>query len=135
MVTFDSGNGLPHGNGHGGGGDSTGTLWAYGYELAPPVPRTRLEGMRAILAAGKAEARTMSRVWEGRFINGDDITHILVVSGSPARNDDINRRLEAELARLDAGYSVSIPVEVAQDPLRRGGWRAGWGGIPHGSVT
>lgn len=92
-----------------------GPLWAYGYQLVPPIRRDRLTGMRAILDAGHTEARARAQVWEGRFVNGDRITHILVVSGTPAQDRDINRRLEAELRRLDAGYSVSLSAEVARD--------------------
>jgi hypothetical protein len=87
-------------------------LWAYGYELAPPVARDRLGGMQAILDAGHAAACEGARVWEGRFINGHHITHILVVSDTPAQDGDINRRLEAELTRLEAGYSVSLSLGI-----------------------
>lgn len=91
------------------------SLWAYGYELAPPVARARIGGLQAVLDAGHSEAALTTAIWEGRFINGDRITHILVVSDSPAQDADINRRLEAELRRLDAGYSVSVSLEVVPD--------------------
>lgn len=100
---------------------STRALWAYGYQLAPPVARDRLGGMQAILDAGHAEARERAQVWEGRFINGDHITHILVVSGTPAQDLDINRRLEAELMRLETVYSMSVSVEIVHDARRRSG--------------
>jgi hypothetical protein len=77
--------------------------------------------MQEILEAGHTEARTRSEVWEGRFINGEYITHILVVSDSPIQDGGINRRLEAELKRLEARFSVSRPVEVERDPGRRSG--------------
>ena len=109
----------------------TTALWAYGYKLAPPVARTRLAGVRAILDAGHTEARTRAQVWEGRFINGNHITHILVVSGTPAQNGTINRRLEAELTRLDARFSMSTPVEVPHDPRRR----PDWGRFPPGTAS
>ncbi|MDT8369651.1 MAG: hypothetical protein RQ745_10625 [Longimicrobiales bacterium] len=96
-------------------------LWAYGYELAPPVARDRLGSMQAVLDAGHTEARKTSEIWEGRFINGDYITHILVVSDTPAQDLDINRRVEAELTRLDAGYSVSASLEVVHDAKRKAG--------------
>lgn len=92
------------------------TLWAYGYELAPPIARARLVGMQAILDAGHAEARARAQVWEGRFVNGEYITHILVVSGTPAQDRKVNHRLEAELMRLDAGYSVSVSLEIVHEP-------------------
>lgn len=40
-------------------------------------------------------------------------THILIVSDGPERNHSINRRLEAELGRLGAAFSVTEPLEVA----------------------
>lgn len=91
------------------------SLWAYGYELAPPVARDRLGALQAVLDAGHSEAALAAGVWEGRFINGDRITHILVVSDSPAQDGDINRRLEAELRRLEAAYSVSLSLEIVDD--------------------
>jgi hypothetical protein len=106
-------------------------LWAYGYALAPPVARDRLAVMQTILDAGRAEARTRSEVWEGRFINGDYITHILVVSGSPDQKREINRRLEAELNRLAAVFSVSRSVEVERDPGRP----FGGGRFPPGTAS
>lgn len=110
------------GNGRTSDDGESASLWAYGYELAPPVARIRLKGMQSILDEGHTEARRRAQIWEGRFINGEYITHILVVSGTPARDGAINRRLEAELTRLDAGFSVSTPVEVGHDPRRRPDW-------------
>jgi hypothetical protein len=40
-------------------------------------------------------------------------THILIVSDAPGRNLSIDQRLEAELARLDARFSVTGPLAVA----------------------
>lgn len=90
----------------------TRVLWAYGYELAPPVARDRMRGVQAVLDEGHSEAELAARIWEGRFVNGGDITHILVVSGTPAQDLDVNRRLEAELVRLEARFSITPPLEV-----------------------
>jgi hypothetical protein len=87
-------------------------LWAYGYELAPPVARDRMGGIQTVLDEGHLEARLSLHTWEGRFINGDDITHILVVCDSPHQGLTVNRKLEAELVRLEAGFSVTEPLEV-----------------------
>ncbi len=95
------------------------SLWVYGYELEPPVLRDRLGGIQDVLDAGHSEAELAGRIWEGRFVNGEHITHILVVSGSPAQDLDVNHRLEAELARLEAGFSVTTSLEV-EHPRRRG---------------
>lgn len=97
----------------------TRALWAYGYELAPPVARDRLGGVQAVLDEGHSEAELAARIWEGRFVNGGDITHILVVSGTPAQDLDVNRRLEAELVRLEARFSITPPLEVVNRRRRR----------------
>lgn len=92
-----------------------GPLWAYGYELEPPVARDRMGGVQAVLDAGHSEAALDGRIWEGRFVNGEYITHILVVCSGPARDLDVNLRLEAELERLEAGFSVTASLEVEPD--------------------
>jgi hypothetical protein len=48
-------------------------LWAYGYELAPPVARDRMGGIQSVLDEGHSEAELASQTWEGRFVNGDRI--------------------------------------------------------------
>jgi hypothetical protein len=93
-------------------------LWAYGYELAPPVARDRMGGIQSVLDEGHWEAKLASHTWEGRFVNGDDITHILVVSDSPHQGLRVNRKLEAELVRLEAGFAVTEPLEVVHGPQR-----------------
>lgn len=97
----------------------TKSLWVYGYELAPPVLRERLRGIQDVLDAGHSEAELAGGIWEGRFVNGEHITHILVVSGSPAQDLDVNHRLEAELARLEAGFSTTASLEVEHPRPRR----------------
>lgn len=88
------------------------SLWVYGYQLVPPVLRDRMKGIQDLLDAGHSEAELAGQTWEGRFVNGDHITHILVVSGSPAQDLDVNHKLEAELVRLEAGFSVTASLEV-----------------------
>lgn len=91
-------------------------LWAYGYTLAPPVTRTRLGGIQAVLDAGHSDAALAAEIWEGRFVNGDEITHILIVSDDPAQDLDVNHRLEAELLRIGAGFSRTASLEVVHGP-------------------
>ena len=91
-------------------------LWAYGYELTPPVRRIRMTGIQGVLDEGHSKAALAGRVWEGRFVNGDDVTHILVVCGTPAQDLEVNRKLEAELARLEAAFSVTASLEVVHGP-------------------
>lgn len=93
-------------------------LWAYGYELAPPVERDRMGGIQSVLDEGHLQAKLASQTWEGRFVNGDHITHILVVCDSPHQGLKVNRNLEAELVRLEAGFSVTAPLEVVHGPQR-----------------
>jgi hypothetical protein len=90
-------------------------LLAYAYEIVPPQPFTRLGAIRAILKDGAAAARAGARTWAGRLVLEQRATHILIVSDAPGRNLAIEQRLEAELARLDARFSVTGPLAVA-DP-------------------
>lgn len=94
-------------------------LWAYGYELKPPVRRTRLKGIKSVLDTGHSDALLAGQVWEARFVNGDDITHILIVCGTPAQDLEVNRRLEAELARMKAGFTMTSSLEILHGPRRR----------------
>lgn len=96
----------------------TSALWAYGYELAPAVARDRMGGVQTVLDWGRTEAEFAGRIWEGRFVNGAYITHILVVCDAPAQDLDVNCRLEAELLRLKAGFSVTAPLEVGHGRRR-----------------
>lgn len=95
------------------------SLWVYGYELVPPVLRDRLGGIQDVLDAAHSEAELAGRIWEARLVNGDHITHILVVSGTPTQDLDVNHRLEAELGRLEARFSVTASLEV--EPRQRRG--------------
>ena len=88
-------------------------LWAYAYEIVPPQPFTRLGAIRAILEDAGAAARAGARTWAGRLVLEQGATHILIVSDAPGRNLSIDHRLEAELARLDARFSVTGPLPVA----------------------
>ncbi|TVP76231.1 MAG: hypothetical protein EA352_06245 [Gemmatimonadales bacterium] len=88
-------------------------FWAYGYEFDPPIRRDRTGPMEALLEAGHNRALLARGVWEGRLINGDDITHILVVSDGPSQTLEVNHMLEAELRRLQAPFQVTLPVLIA----------------------
>jgi len=88
-------------------------LWAYAYEIVPPQPFTRLGPIRAILDDAAAAARAGGRTWAGRLVLEQRATHILIVSDAPGRTLSIDQRLEVELARLDARFSVTGPLAVA----------------------
>ncbi len=89
------------------------SLWVYAYEIVPPQPSRRLGAIRALLKDATAAARGGARTWSGRLVQERAATHILIVSDVRGRNRPINRRLEAELERLDAAFSVTLPLAVA----------------------
>jgi hypothetical protein len=91
-----------------------GTVWAYGYEIAPPLAEDRLHMIKAVLDSEHSNAMLDARTWEGRFVVEEQVTHILVVSNSPDQDLEVNRRLEAELKKLDARFSITSPLAVVQ---------------------
>jgi hypothetical protein len=103
-MTFDEGN-APRG-----------PIWTYGYALVPPITRDRMGPMEALLDQGHAEAVLAALIWEGRLVNGNDITHILVVSDRPDQDLGVNQLLEAELNRLEAPFVITRAVAVGGGP-------------------
>lgn len=90
------------------------SLWAYAYQIVPPQPSRRLGRIRTLLKDETAAARGGARTWSGRLVLERCATHILIVSDDArGRNHPINRRLEAELERLRATFSVTEPLAVA----------------------
>ena len=96
-------------------------LWAYAYEILPPLPANRLGTIRALLREAAAAARTAKRRWSGRLVLAVDVTHILIVTDVLGRHYPINRRLEAELLRLNASFSVTEPL-AAENPADEVPW-------------
>jgi hypothetical protein len=88
-------------------------LWAYVYEIVPPQRLRRLGAIRTLLEDETAAARSDARSWSGRLVLERDATRILIVSDAPGRNHSIDHRLEAELERLEADFSVTEPLAVA----------------------
>ena len=86
--------------------------WAYAYQMVPPQPSSRLGTIRTLLQDETAVAHSGARTWAGRLVLGRHTTHILIVSDAPGRSGPINRRLEAELERLDAEFSVTEPLAL-----------------------
>jgi hypothetical protein len=90
-------------------------IWTYGYVFTPPIARNRIGPIEALLVHGGSRARLDSHIWEGRLVNGVVITHILVVSDSPAQDLEVNELLAAELDRLEAPFVLTASIEMG-DP-------------------
>jgi hypothetical protein len=91
------------------------TMWAYAYEIVPPQPEDRLRAVKALLDHAHSEAQGRARAWAARLVLEPLVTHILVVTDSPEQNREVNRKLEAELLQLQAGFSVTTPLAVEED--------------------
>ena len=90
-------------------------LWAYAYQIVPPQPEHRLTDVQALLVRQHAEAKRDAQTWEGRFVQEQQVTHILVVSDSPDQDRESNRRLEEALGKLQASFVLTAPLAVT-DP-------------------
>jgi len=90
-------------------------LWAYAYEIVPPQRSGRMGRIRALLKSATLAARENVRTWSGRLVFAPRATHILIVSDDPTRDQTVNLRIETELLRLGAPFSVTRPLVVA-DP-------------------
>lgn len=89
------------------------SLWAYAYVIVPPQPSGRLGTIRALLRDEHTAARSETRTWSGRLVLERRATHILVVSDTAERNRLINQQLEGELDRLEATFSLTEALPVA----------------------
>lgn len=88
------------------------TVWAYAYEFDPPQPEDRLRAVRALLEREHRRAAEGESTWEGRFVRENRVTHILVVTDSPDQGREVNRRLEAGLKAIAAGFAITVPLAV-----------------------
>lgn len=87
-------------------------VWAYAYQLLPPQLADRLRTVQSLLDNEHVEAQRSDRTWTGRVVAEERVTHILVVSDSPTQNQAANSKLESVLRELQAGFSISVPLEV-----------------------
>jgi hypothetical protein len=108
------------------------SLWVYAYQIVPPQPSSRLGTIRALLTDETAAARDTARTWSGRLVLERYATHILIVSDAPGHDQSINLRLEAELERLDAPFSVTEPLAVAGH-AEAGKWQVSYNGNGNGN--
>jgi hypothetical protein len=93
------------------------TIWAYAYQIDPPQPEDRLRAIKALLEHEHSDAKLRAETWRGRFVQERQITHILVVSDTPDQSREVNRKLEAALKELKAGFSITAPMAVTDDAL------------------
>lgn len=89
------------------------SLWAYAYQIVPPLPSRQLSTIRALLKEETAAALSVPRTWSGRLVLERRATHILIVSDLRDQDQSINRLLEAEMERLEAPFTVTVPLAVA----------------------
>ena len=89
------------------------TVWAYAYQILPPQPAARLHSIETLLDHAHIQAQRDARTWPGRVVVEEQVTHILIVSDSPEQDHEVNRRLEAKLLELNAGFSITVPIAVA----------------------
>lgn len=90
-------------------------MWAYAYQIVPPQSEGRLAAVKALLDREHTRAKASAHTFEGRFVHEQQITHLLVVTDSPEQNGEANKRLEAALAKLQAGFVLTAPLAVTDD--------------------
>src|SRR5688572_12315173 len=86
--------------------------WAYAYQIVPPQPEDRLRAIKTLLEDENSVARSSARTWSGRVVVEQQVTHILVVTDSPDQDREVNRRVEAALRAMEAGFSITSPMAV-----------------------
>jgi hypothetical protein len=91
------------------------TLWAYAYEIVPPQADDQLNAIRTLLEKEHADAGQGARTWTGKLVSEQRVTHLLVVSDSSDQSREVNRRLEGRLTQLRAGFSVTLPMALADE--------------------
>lgn len=88
-------------------------LWVYAYQFAPPLAEEQFSAINALLAKEHSAARRAARTWTAKLVCEQRLTHILVVSDSPDQGRAVNRRLEGRLKRLQAAFSRTVPMVLA----------------------
>ncbi len=90
-------------------------LWAYAYEIVPPLGEDQLNAIRTLLEKEHSEAQRAASTWTGKLVCEQQVTHILVVSDSPDQDREVNRRLEGRLRQLKAQFSLTVPMALPDD--------------------
>jgi hypothetical protein len=96
-------------------------IWAYTYQILQPQAAGRLRTIQALLDHEHGDAERGGHTWAGRIVREPHITLILIVSDSPDRNLKMNRKLDAELKKLNVEFLTTAPMavedeDVPQDP-------------------
>lgn len=87
-------------------------IWAYTYRISPAQAPGRLRRLRALLLEEHAILAAEHDMWEGRLVVEDRVAHILVLSTSPDLTRAVNHRIEAELTRMRAVFTVTVPLAI-----------------------
>jgi len=91
------------------------TLWVSGYEMIPPNADHRMAAIRELIDRENDDAERGGRTWTARLVMEKQVTHVLIVSGTPGMDLEINRKLEAELRELGVGFHVTVPMSVGDE--------------------
>jgi hypothetical protein len=75
-----------------------------------------MRSVQTLLARAHLDARDQARTWEGRLVREQHVTHILVVSDSPAEDGELNARLESGMRLVGAGFQRTAPLIVLDEP-------------------
>jgi len=89
-------------------------MWAYAYQIVPPQSEARLAAVKALLDREHTRAKASAHTFEARFLHEQQVTHLLVVTDSPEQDGEANHRLEAALAKLQAGFVLTAPLAVTE---------------------
>ncbi len=87
-------------------------LWAYAYQIVPPRATDRMGRILELVHRENADATRNARKWKARLVAEPQVTHVLVLSDTPALDHDMNRRLETALRELDVRFTVTTPMRV-----------------------
>ena len=86
------------------------SLFAYAYVVVQA--ESRLHAIRTIIERENKAAEGAARIWTGRLVQENRITHILIVSDNLEQNLDVNRLLESELKRMKAEFFLTNPMAI-----------------------
>lgn len=88
------------------------TLWVYLYEIGLRPGQGGLRTIQTLLDTEESGARRGARTWGVGLVVAQQGTRILVVTDTPDQHREVNRRLEATLDGLGAGFSMTMPMAV-----------------------